>query len=480
MSKTKKKGKVIKWVIIVFVLLFIAGAVFYVKNMGGSTEPKLICDSAPVKKQDLTQYVSFTGAVSGKNSVSVTGDPTLKVQKLNVKKGDSVKKGDILCVFDSTSLEEEFNSLSDSNSKAQGAQNYTHGINQRNLENARRDKASALAKAQRDIDDAYSKRDKAYDDYNNKVNKYNEINRNIDTIYAEMIESESEDEAKAKEAEYESLRAQAAALNTEIDMEHEQLSAYDDAITAAKRAYEDIAKSSDNLIQNAQDVIDQEQYTNTDTSASDRLKKLSEQIEKCTVTAPMDGIITSLSITEGSVPMTADIMTISDASSLIVTGLVNEVDILNVKENQKAEITTTATGDEIISGKVKRVERISTGGSAETAGGYTVEISVDEPEKLLIGMNASAKIVLDEVSDVLSVPYDSIHKDDNDESYVWLATDNQNGSYRVSKVVVKPGFEGDYYTEITSGSLKPNDIVLTGGYSLTEGDMVELYTSEEE
>ena len=480
MSKSKKKGKIIKVIVIVALLLAAVGGVFYAKSAGKSTASNITCISGTVKQQDLAKYVNMSGTVAGKNSVSVTGDPTLKVEKLNVSKGDTVKKGDILCVFDSTSLQDEFDSLSENNSKAQGAQNYTHGINQRNLENARRDKTNALSKAQQDIDDAIEKRDKAYDDYNSKVQRFNDMNKEIDKVYAEMYETDNEDEAKEKEARWKELREQSAVLGTEIDNEHTMLSSFDDAVTAAKRAYEDVEKSANNIIQNAQDTIDQEQYSNIDNQTSEKLKKLSEQIEQCTVIAPMDGIVTSLNITEGMIAGTSNIMTISDASGLIVKGKVNETDILSLSEGMKADITTNATGDEIIGGKVKRIERISSAGDTpDSIGGYNVEISVDDPKKLLIGMSASVNIVLDEKSDALCVPYDSIQTDENDESYVWAATDNGDGTYTISKVLVKTGFEGDYYTEIASNSLKKGDKVITGSYSISEGDIVSLDASEE-
>ena len=186
MSRSKKKHGAVKWVVTALVIAAIAGGVVYAKTAGSSKIPDITCTSGKVMEQDLSQYITLSGTVSGKSSMTITGDPTLKVEKLNVRKGDAVKKGDVLCIFDSTSLQEEFDSLSDSNSRTQGAQNYTHGINQRNLENARRDKANALSKAQQDIDDAYNKRDQAYENYNNKVNQFNEINKNIDTVYADM------------------------------------------------------------------------------------------------------------------------------------------------------------------------------------------------------------------------------------------------------------------------------------------------------
>ena len=96
MSKSKKKGKIIKVIVIVALLLAAVGGVFYAKSAGKSTASNITCISGTVKQQDLAKYVNMSGTVAGKNSVSVTGDPTLKVEKLNVSKGDTVMEGAVL------------------------------------------------------------------------------------------------------------------------------------------------------------------------------------------------------------------------------------------------------------------------------------------------------------------------------------------------------------------------------------------------
>ena len=480
MSKSKKKGKIIKWIILAVVLLLIIAGIVISRMVKPASAPTGTYTSGTVKLQDLSKYVTMSGSVDGKSSVSITADPTLKVTTLNVKKGDQVKKGDVLCILDSTSLQEEFNSLSESSSKTQGAANYSHGINQRNLEKAKRDRTNAINQAQQDINDAIAKRDQAYNDYNAKVQRYNDINQEIDRVYAEMVEASDEEAAKTAEAKWEELKAQAASLNAELNSEHSMLSTYDDAVTSANRAYDTIVKNADDALQLAQDTVDQEQYEVVDDATTEKLKKLSQQIEECTIVSPIDGIITELNASEGTLPLSSIIMTVSDDSSLIVRGKVSESDILNIIKGMDCEITASAIDKETIKGKVERIEMSSNGKEADgTSSGYAVEVSFND-ERLLLGMNANVKIVLDHKNDVLCLPYDAIQTDENDNCYVWKAEKTAGNNYKLKKVEIKTGFEADYYTEITSGELNEGDIVITGTYNVSDGDIVALDISEEE
>lgn len=478
MSKTKKKGKKIKWIVIALVLLLGVGGFILSRAAKPQTTPIGTYTSGTVKKEDLSKYVNMSGTVTGKDSVNITGDPSLKVIELNVKKGDEVKKGDILCKFDTTSLQEEFDALSESNSKSQGAANYSHSINQRNLEQAKRDRTAAIAQAQQDLNDAIAKRDQAYADYDSRVQFFNTLNKDIERYFTEM--SEAEDEAKAEEAraKWESARAQSDALDLALAEEHAQLASYDDAVTTARRNYDNTVRSTENAVQSAQDAVDQEQFSNSDDTSSEKLKTLSKQIEDCVVVAPIDGVITELNISEGTQPYSSNLMTISNASSLIVKGKVDESDILNIIGGMNAEIYTTATENETIMGKVDRIEHTSDN-SGESSGGYNVEITFKD-KRLLIGMKANVKIVLDHKDDVVCLPYDAVQKDENDNCYVWAAESVGDNSYKLKKVDIKTGFEGDYYTEITSGDLNVGDVIITGSYNVSEGDIVALEASEEE
>ena len=502
LEKAKKKKKWLKPVIIIAVLAVIIAVASKacVSSIGGTMQMMntATCDRASV--QNLISYVSVSGTVSSSNTINITGNIDQKVKSLNVKVGDSVKKGDILCEFDSSALQEEYDTLEKTAEKSQGAENYTHNINVRNLNRARSDKQDSLNKAQQSINSAESKRDKAYNDYNEKVEEFNRLNAEAGELYAQILkdgqnavpDTESEEEYSAYGAvgqtderltKYQELKAKAEAINASLDAMKDQLSVYDDAVDSAYDAYREVEKSADNVIQSAQDTIDAEQFSSADNSTQSQLKKLKERIEECTVKAPEDGVITQLNVTVGSIPTNANIIVLENTDELVIKGKVNESDILRVEEGLPVEIKTGATQDEVINGKVKRIEKIissNTSAMQETSGGYTVEISIDDKDSpLLIGMNASAKIILDRQDEALSVPYDAVQGGENDGYFVFVAVPAENDKmYRIEKRSIEKGFEGDYYTEVKSGDVKENDIVLTNPSGISEGDVIPLDVSE--
>ena len=100
---TKKKV-----VIIVLVLVVIIGAVSYfnakAKAALAAAEP--MYNTAAVEKKDLKKEVSVNGTIGSVDKKSVVADISgVEVTEVNVKVGDQVKAGDVLCTFDSSSID---------------------------------------------------------------------------------------------------------------------------------------------------------------------------------------------------------------------------------------------------------------------------------------------------------------------------------------------------------------------------------------
>ncbi|MBR2284078.1 MAG: efflux RND transporter periplasmic adaptor subunit [Ruminococcus sp.] len=452
-----------------------AAALMPVYSCGGSsTEGGLTYDTYTVEKTDLENYISVSGTVEGSDLVKITSDLNTKIVSLNVELGSSVKKGDVLCVFDSSDLQAEYDSLTSSSEKSGEQHQDQHTINQRNLDNAKSDKQSALAQAQRIIDNAVSARDRAYDKYNSTVEKANNLYSQYSSAYDKAVSEGDElglEQAQALYQQYQAAEAEYTALG-------ENLSSYDSAVQDARDAYSAAEKNADAAIQAAQDAINAEKYT-TDDSIQNQLDKLQERINKCTVTAPKDGIITALNAAEGSIPTTDAIMTIEDTSRLRINVQIKEADILSVKEGQKAVITANATGDTEFSGTVDRVVNIMSNQSVnmytgESTGGYSAEITLDDPDNtLLIGMTAKVKIILEEKSDVLAVPYDAIVTN-KDGSFSVVVAEESGGSYTAKLVDVEKGLDTSYLTEIISSGIKEGDLIVTEPDYIADGDRLRI------
>jgi HlyD family secretion protein len=154
-----------------------------------------------------------------------------------------------------------------------------------------------------------------------------------------------------------------------------------------------------------------------------------DDLEKTTVVAPMDGVVTSLVKEEGESVIGAQsfsptvIMTVADLSVMEVEILVDETDIRNVHLGQEAEVRVDALEGTKIHGAVTEIgsSAIPRGTSAAAATGQTTASTAnvakdfkvvvtlkDPPPALRSGLNATADIVTARKPHALSVPIQAV------------------------------------------------------------------------
>ncbi len=475
----KRKKKII--IAVSAVIIILAGAGIMTALSSGNVQPQsyIMTETAEISRQNLVNSINVSGSVMGSNVVKITSSLSSKIESLNVSVGDYVKKGDVLCTFDSSAFQQEYDTLKASVDMNDEMNKSTHDINQRNLQNAITEKEIVLAQAQRSIDDAISARDNAYDKYNKLVDKYNASSAEKDELY-NQIPAYDDEMYEISYQKYQEELQKFMSYETELDTLGEQLSTYDSAVQSAVDAYDSAERSADLNIQNMRDTINAEKF-NVNSDSKAQLEKLQEKIDSCKVVAPQDGIVTALNAAEGSIPTTDAIMTIEDDSVLKISVQIKEADILNIKEGMKAVINTNAAADEEFYGTVSKVVNIFSGADALTQneGGYTAEITVDEKSsKLLIGMNAKVKIITAEKDDVLAVPYDSITENDNGDDIIYIATKQSDGTYKAEAVEVEKGLESDYYTEIISDDIGEGDVLITSINGISDGQEVIVEAGE--
>ena len=492
-KKKKKKG----WIAAVIIIVVLAGVGGGIAACSKSLSDSLqqmsagAIEVAKVEKRDIEDYISVSGKVESENLVKITSTVTAKVKNVFVEVGSEVKEGDILCEFDSSDFQQQYDTLAKTLENADGMTASSHKINQRNLENAKNERKIALEQADRAITNAKKARDDAHKKEKDLVEKYNTAVKQRDEANENMKNTLQSDVTAAQQyaAQVQEKEALASSLDSQIQALREQFDTFDSAVQSAQDAYDSTKRNYDAQIQNYQDVLDNEKYNNDNSSTQNELDKLKDKIEQCTVRATKPGIVTSLNIAEGSIPTTDALMTIENTDALKITVSIAEQDILKIHEGMKATVKTNATGDEEFDATVTRVVNIYKADNSASAmmsgssssGGYSAEVTIDDKNTdLLIGMNAKVKIMLQSKQDVLAVPYESILTDEEDESedpeqYVLLAITGDDNVTRAKKAAVKSGMEGNYYTEITSDEVKEGDkIVITPG-DYKDGDVLPIF-----
>ncbi len=159
---------------------------------------------------------------------------------------------------------------------------------------------------------------------------------------------------------------------------------------------------------------------------------------------------------------------LASGSDMVVTINVDELDILDVKEGQIAEITLDALEGQTFNGRITKVSTTaaSTGGSAK----YAVEITMNKTDDMMVGMNASATIYADEAKDVLTIPVSALQESGN-TTFVYTQSDDEGNLS--GEVEVKTGLSDGQNVEITSG-LSAGDTVYYLASESTEGGLFNM------
>lgn len=182
--------------------------------------------------------------------------------------------------------------------------------------------------------------------------------------------------------------------------------------------------------------------------ALDNAKKKQDSL---LIKAPMDGVITSMDISEGaSLEENSLAFTIQSNESYKVVATVDELDIVDVAVGQTVEIELDAYPDQAFSGTVTRISGVGTvsGGVAT----YEVTVLLDEAQGLMDGMTASVEVVVADKQNVLLVPVEAVSTAGG-QNYVTLA----DGS--TSNVTI--GMSDDTNVEIISGVSEGDQVLIT-------------------
>lgn len=186
---------------------------------------------------------------------------------------------------------------------------------------------------------------------------------------------------------------------------------------------------------------------------------LNTQLDKLTLTAPIDGTITTVNIEPGEVVTTQTIiMTLISATQLHIESDIPEVSIAAVRVGLPVTITLDAYGDGVeFSAHVTAVDPAET--IVDNVSTYTTTFDFDQPDaRVRSGMTATISMVTDELVNVLALPQFVLQQNESKQYYVDIQIDAKGASARR---VITPGFRStDGYVEITSGLNEGDQIII--------------------
>jgi len=190
--------------------------------------------------------------------------------------------------------------------------------------------------------------------------------------------------------------------------------------------------------------------------AQAQLDQAQIQLDDATLRAPFGGLVATVSVAPGESLGTQAPVVLIDVSSYLVKVTVDEVDIGRVSVGQRVDVLIDALGERL-PGTVLRLEPLPQSESAVTA--YQVTVELDPNGRTLSpGMTASATIVADSRTNVLSVPTAAV-RSEGERSLVSAVVTDADGKRSVQERTVTVGLQAGEQVEILSGLTEGEQVV---------------------
>jgi len=388
-----------KWVSIgVLSVLALGGGYWGYKKL--TADPVVSANiTAKAKIGDVSKVITATGTVNFPHSIPLQFSNNGQVVELNIKDGDTVKKGQVLARIDDAALKtnvlQQQANLTTAQTKLQSLKD---GYNAQTKAEAQ----SALAKAQQNLTTAQQNADPAY-----LSNQVLIANQNVNHASDILAKAQQSGDASSIQSAQNSLNQALSELTTA------KTSQNGGAAQALVAAQADVTA--------AQFKVDKQETGPTEADlqatyasiaqAQAQLDSANTALAEATILAPTDAVVIDSGLQLYQYTTDNSMITITPVegtgSNLEVAATIDQADIAQVKVGQKVDITLDAYPDDPSSGVVSLVALQGTTTSNVTT--FEVKVAVEQAsDKLRSGMNANLDIIVEEAKDVLTVPSEAI------------------------------------------------------------------------
>ncbi|HRX31026.1 MAG: efflux RND transporter periplasmic adaptor subunit [Bacteroidales bacterium] len=203
--------------------------------------------------------------------------------------------------------------------------------------------------------------------------------------------------------------------------------------------------------------------------AKSSLEIAKNNLDKCDLRSPVDGVIGRKNIEPGQSAIGASISPIElvEIETVYVKVSVPENEISKIKKGQSAVFIVSALDDKQFQGVVTNVSPVADVISRT----YTVKIKVENPKyELKPGMVCDVTLKINQIPHALTVPYSAVSKDDNGNTFVYTVS---NDGKHANKQVIETGFYNGSNIEVTKGVSKGELVISEGINKLSDNCLIE-------
>ena len=394
-------------ILVVVALVAAGGYVGYRMLSKPAAASNSAAQTATVKKGPLIVTISSAGSISAHSSGDVSFRVSGQIKAVHVKLGDTVKAGQALAELDDSDLQLSVSAAENSLLSAQASY--------RKLVAGLLPEERKLAEL--DLQASADALKKAQDEYD-KVS----WRPNIGMLpQSTNLQQATKDYEKAKLTYAQKVRA---AADDDLAISQAQVNQAQGSLTQAK-----------------------------------------QKLDQAKLIAPFGGTVTSVNLTEGQyVTANAAAVTLVDLTGLEIKVPLPETDVPRVAAGQSVAVTLDALPGVTLNGKVTWVPPVAT--ISQGVVNYPVTIEIAQPDPAVrVGMTASVGIVVERRDSVLMVPNRAVRTSGRQRS-VEVLVDGQP-----TEVPVTLGVSNDSYTEVASGLMEGDVVVLRTTTTSSQGQL---------
>ena len=428
-------------------------------------------DTALVTRGTLEQKVELNGFVETDNILKYYSQIDGKIGTIDVKKGDFVKKGDVLMTYDEENLDYNI-AMADLNAQSQlGSYNnsmQTSGRTAGLYSEAKRN----LSVLDQQITDTQAAVTQLQKDINSKKAALADEGAKLQVSLIEWADRPDSEEyenlsklvqTNAYEQQYNS---DLVAMQDELNRLNLQLNACKEY--KAEMSSQKASTQMSLMTSGAKEQLEADKAAN-ELASNDKHNRYENA--KNGIVAEFDGVVTSIDAVKGSnVANGSLLLTLESSKDIVIRFNVSKYDIENIEEGQSA---TVKIKNKEYSGKVDRIDRMTSRDAGQTSN-VGMEIRLDAPDDdIILGLEAKAVIDTVSIENVLQIPKGAVYSDTEGE-YVYVLRDK-----KAVKVDVEVGAYNSEMIEIVSGLNESDTVIIAGETEITEGMELEANKSED-
>lgn len=300
-------------------------------------------------------------------------------------------------------------------------------------------------------------------EYNNYSTAYDNYNETFKDKYGSSSSSSTDSDTTASSDELDSKVAslQSEVVTAQFNLEKAQKSSTG-SINEAEQKLQSSLNDGSGAGSAYQLTVNQlAEAVSTQQETYDSLKRELDDVNSAIngdgiLTSPCDGIVVSVSYTDGSdVKAGEAIVTIAKTSAVSISVSLSEEDVTDLSIGQNAEISLTSYEGQTFPATVESIAASpSRSGSASVTYAVTAKMTDPNTKKVFVGMSGEVEFIKKQKKDVLYVSDQAITFEDGISSVLLKSADGST-----KKTTVTTGFSNGQYVEILSG-LKEGDTVL--------------------